>query len=163
MPSVRKTACIAYRGLVPMSPNTTPKAPRVSAPSPAAPACFAVTRGLDGRPAAESGSVAEAEPSVSSPVGVLPVIALTPLAVRSDGAALRPRAPSSTLGAVPALPPVRPVARRRSLAPRSGCALGGSATGLTRPLGPAGDHRRQDHRRGYGDDREDLVPVVGSA
>src|SRR5436853_7851594 len=87
MPSVRKTACIAYRGLVPMSPNTTPKAPRVSAPSPAAPACFPVTPGLDGRPAAASGSAAEDEPSVSSPVGVLPAIALTPLAARSAGPA----------------------------------------------------------------------------
>src|SRR5689334_20322033 len=80
MPAVRKTACIAYRGLVPMSPNTTPRAPRVSAPSPAAPACFAVTPGFEGRPTSEPGSVADAEPSESTPVGVLPAIALAPLA-----------------------------------------------------------------------------------
>src|SRR5690349_7949885 len=111
MPAVRKTACIAYRGLVPMSPNTTPRAPRVSAPNPAAPACFAVTPGFEERPSSEPRSVAGAEPSASTPVGVLPVIRSLHSPVRFDGPALPARAPSPLtlgLGPVPGPTPVWP-------------------------------------------------------
>src|ERR687888_700677 len=99
-PSIANTVCTAYSGLVPMSPNTTPRAPTASptSPAPCAAGCGrggcasdAVTSG--GSPDATNSPAVGGSPSTGSfPAALAPVRSTPPVSPRvSPTAATRAR------------------------------------------------------------------------